>query len=297
MTRFHAALTVIFWASAYVAIRIGLKGYSPFELALFRYIIASMTMGILGPIVGIRIPNRTDLFYILLTGITGIGVYNMALNYAELTITAGEACFIINTAPLFTVLFSYAFLGETISLRFISGLFLSFIGVTLIAFQFDQSTTFKSGTLLVFIAAVAHAAFFVLQRPLLKKYSPIEVACYAIWCGTIFMLPFGTGFVEQIFSAGFSATAAVIYLGIFPAAVANLCWSSVLKKIPAARAASFLYAIPPVTLCLGFALIKEIPSSLCLAGGAMAIGGVAVANSSRRFPGLSAKSCLQKGGD
>ncbi|MCP3874578.1 MAG: DMT family transporter [Desulfobacteraceae bacterium] len=69
MNRIYIALTVILWASAYVAIRISLKGYSPFELALFRYIIASITMGILAPIVGIRIPDRKDLFYIILTGI------------------------------------------------------------------------------------------------------------------------------------------------------------------------------------------------------------------------------------
>ncbi len=294
MNRIYIALTVIFWASAYVAIRISLKGYSPFELALFRYIIASITMGFLAPIVGIRIPDRKDLFYIILTGITGISLYNMALNYAELTITAGEACFIINTAPLFTVLFSYAFLDETISPRFIFGLFISFIGVTLIALRFDQGLTFKSGTLLIFIAAVAHAAFFVLQRPLLKKYSPIEVTCYAIWGGTVFMIPFGIGFIEQLFSASFSATTAVIYLGIFPAAVANLCWSFVLKKVPAARAASFLYAVPAVTLCIGFALINEIPSPLSLAGGAIAIGGVAFANSSWRFPKLSKKEHLTK---
>ena len=284
MSRIYIALTVTFWASAYVAIRIGLKGYGPFELALFRYIIASMTMGILAPIVGIRIPKKRDLFYILLTGIIGISVYNMALNYAELTITAGEACFIINTAPLFTLLFSYVFLGETISPRFVFGLLLSFIGVTLIAFRFDQTITFKSGTMLVFIAAVAHAAFFVLQGPLLKKYSPIEVTCYAIWGGSIFMLPFGLGFIEQLFSASFSATTAVIYLGIFPAAVANLCWSSVLKNIPAAQAASFLYVVPAATFCIGFVLIKELPASLSLAGGAIAIAGVAFANSSQWFP-------------
>ncbi len=129
------------------------------------------------------------------------------------------------------------------------------------ALEFDRGIALKPGTLIVLLAAVAHAGFFVLQRPLLKKYRPIEVSSYAIWGGTLCLLPFGTGFIGQIPTAGLSATAAVVYLGIFPAAFANLCWSSVLKIIPAARAASFLYAVPKVTLRIGFLLLKEMGSS------------------------------------
>ena len=35
---------VVLWASAFVGIRIGLKGYSPGSLALLRYLIASASM-------------------------------------------------------------------------------------------------------------------------------------------------------------------------------------------------------------------------------------------------------------
>jgi len=278
----YITLTVILWASAFVAIRISLQEYGSFELALFRYIVASLAMAMLAPIMGIRIPDKKDWAAICLTGFIGISVYNMALNYAELTITAGEACLLINTAPLFTLLFSRLFLGEAVSSRFITGLCISFIGVTLIVFRFGSEITFRSGTAFAFLAAISHAAFFVLQRPLLRKYRPIEVSCYTIVSGSFFILPFGSGIIDQVFSAGFPATLAVIYLGIFPAAIANICWSSVLQKIPAARAASFLYAVPVVTLFIGYFLIQEIPSSLSLVGGAIALGGVAFANSFKK---------------
>ena len=278
MTYLYIALTVILWASAFVGIRVGLADYQPLELALFRYIVASAIMGIIAFLYGIRIPDRKDLFQILLAGLIGIAVYNIALNYGELTITAGEACFIINTAPLFTTLLAYAFLGENITRKFVIGLILSFIGVSLMVLRFDGEMFFRSGSLIVLIAAVAHAAYFVIQRPLLKKYRPIEVTSYAVWGGTVLMLPFGLGFVERLNSASFHSTASVVYLGVFPAAVAYLCWSSVLSKIRASRASSFLYSVPVVTLVIGFVWLREIPSSLSIAGGAIAIGGVAFAN-------------------
>lgn len=280
----HILITIILWASAYVGIRIGLHSYGPFEMALFRYLVASASMAALAPVAGIRLPGRRDLGLILLTGAIGISVYNMALNYGERFITAGEACFIINTAPLFTALLACLFLKERLTPRFMLGLCTSFIGVTLIALRFESGLSFRAGTMMVLVAAVAHAAFFVLQRPLLKRYRPLEVTSYTIWSGTLCLLPFITGLPGQFRAADPGATLSVVYLGIFPAAVANFSWSRVLSKMAASQAASFLYAVPVVTLVIGFVLIREIPSPISIAGGILAIGGVAVGNAKLRFP-------------
>ena len=278
MTYLLIAITVILWASAYVGIRAGLADYEPFELALFRYVVASAIMGIFALIFRIRVPSKEDLFQILLAGLIGIAIYNVALNYGELTITAGEACFIINTSPLFTVLFAYTFLNEAITHKFVIGMILSFIGVSLMVMRFDGQMFLRPGSLMVLIAAVSHAAYFVIQRPLLRKYRPIEVTSYAIWGGTVLMLPFGIGFFERVNTASFHSTVSVIYLGVFPAAIAYLSWSFVLSKTTASRASSYLYSVPVVTLAIGFVWLREIPSDLSIAGGAITIGGVAFAN-------------------
>ena len=39
-------------------------------------------------------------------------------------------------------------------------------------------------------AAMFQALYFVLQKPLLTKYGPFAVVCYAVWAGTLAMLPF-----------------------------------------------------------------------------------------------------------
>lgn len=290
MVYFHITLTVILWASAFVGIRAGLSGFRPFELALFRYIVASVIMGLIALINGIRIPDKKDFPQIALTGFIGITFYNMALNYGEQTITAGEACFLINTAPLFTALLARAFLGEVITPRFIIGLLFSFAGVSLMVLRFDGEISFRFGSLIILMAAMAHASFFVIQRPLLKKYKPIEVVTYAIWSGTLFMLPFGWRFCYRLHTAGYHATAAVVYLGVFPAALAYFCWSSVLSRFEASKAASFLYSVPVVTLVIGFIWLREVPSPLSIAGGIIAIGGVALANIKRMAHGANEKS-------
>ncbi len=45
-TKIAVATAIILWASAFVGIRAGLHGYSPEGLALLRFLVASIVMGL-----------------------------------------------------------------------------------------------------------------------------------------------------------------------------------------------------------------------------------------------------------
>ncbi|MCP4024026.1 MAG: EamA family transporter [Desulfobacteraceae bacterium] len=278
MTKVYMILTMLFWASAFVGIRYAVAEYNPFELALFRYMVASMTLFIVAIFKKIRLPNIKDLSRFFVTGIIGISVYNILVNYGELTTTASEACFIVNMAPLFTTLMGSYFLKEKIRLNFVIGLIISFLGVSLIAFSFSDGIAFKQGSLFILIAAIAQAIYFILQKPLLKKYTPLEVTCYCLWSGAIAMVPFGFSFVEKIWSVSPQYTFSVIYLGIFPAAMAYLCWAAVLSTMDASKASSFLYCVPVIVILIGWLWLDELPSTISIIGGSIAISGVICAN-------------------
>ncbi len=69
------------------------------------------------------------------------------------------------------------------------------------------------------------------------------------------------------------ATAAVIYMGIFPAALAYVAWSYVLSFLSASNAAMYLYALPLVSTLMGLILLGEQPSIRSLSGGVLALAG------------------------
>ncbi|MBN4080833.1 EamA family transporter [Caldithrix abyssi] len=271
-------LTILFWASAFVGIRAGLDEYNPIELAILRFVVASVILLIISRFIKLRLPAKTDLLRIFSSGITGITLYNIALNFGELSITAGEASFIVNTVPIFTTLLAYLFLKETISQQFVIGMGVSFLGVTLIVLNFSSGISLKPGVLAILLAAISQAVFFVLQKPLLDKYRPLEITSYAIWIGTLLMLPFGYSLLETVQSAHIESTIAVVYLGIFPGAVAYLCWASVLSKMNSSTASLFLYLVPVVTLIMGYLWLKELPVLLSIIGGVLALAGVAIGN-------------------
>jgi drug/metabolite transporter (DMT)-like permease len=280
MTYPYIILSVVFWGSAFVAIRATLHEYSPVELAVFRFMVASATLAIVAVIKKPKIPTKKDMPLIILIGFV-LFLNFIVLNYGALTITAGEISFILNTSPLFATLFAYFFLRESISIQFVIGLSFGFIGVTLISLNIYSGFSIKPGIFFILLASVTWALYLNLQKPLLKRYTPIEVTMYTIWVATILMFPFGLGIFQAVQSSNIESTIAVIYLGIFPTVIALLCWSEVLSRIEVSKASVFFYIVPLVTIVIGFLWLKEIPSLFSCIGGIITITGVIIANIKR----------------
>ncbi|MDX1523379.1 MAG: EamA family transporter, partial [Anaerolineae bacterium] len=183
-TKLAIATTVILWASAFAGIRAGLSDYSPAHLATLRFLIASLVLAAVAGLRGIGRPGLADLPRLFIVGFMGIPAYNLALNIGEVTVSAGAASFIINTAPIFTALLALRLLGERIAPIGWLGMVVSFSGVGLIAVGDGSGLEFSRGALFVLLAALCQSLYFVLQKPLLKKYSSFQVVSYATWLGT-----------------------------------------------------------------------------------------------------------------
>ena len=96
-------------------------------------------------------------------------------------------------------------------------------------------------------------------------------------------LPFAPLFVGEIGSAGPEAITWIVYLGIFPTALAFTTWAFALNRTTAGRMGNTSYLVPPVAILLGWLLLNEVPPSLAFLGGALCIGGVIVARSRGRI--------------
>src|SRR3981081_4764009 len=96
------AFTLVVWASAFAGIRAGLRAYSPANLAIVRFLVASLVLAIYAGIAHFRRPELRDIPGLVLTGAIGITFYNLALNYGETRVTAGAARLLIASTRIGT---------------------------------------------------------------------------------------------------------------------------------------------------------------------------------------------------
>ncbi len=270
--------TIIFWASAFAGIRAGLEDYGPGHIALVRLLVASLVLLVYAVATRMPLPELRDLPVILLGGFLAFTVYHATLNYGEITVAAGPASLLVNTAPIFTALLATAFLGERLRIAGWIGMVVSFFGAALIALGEGDGLRFAPGAFIILIAAVSVSIYLVIQKPYLRKYGSLNFTAYAMWAGTLFAMVFLPGLAGEVRAAPLDSTLALVYLGVFPTAIAYVTYAHVFSQLSASRGVSFLYLVGPTAFLIAWVWLGEVPSLLSFVGAGIVLAGVVVVN-------------------
>ena len=275
-------VTVLCWASAFVSIRHAGEHLDPGPLTLGRAAVAAIVLLAVWAVRREGLPGRRAWPGIVTSGILWFGVYMIALNWGEQLVDAGTAALIVNIGPILIALLGGWLLKEGFPPRLFLGIAVSFAGVAVVSLSMSRDGAASvAGVLLCLVSAVTYAVSVVVQKPTLRHCSSLQFTAFGNAIAAVLCLPFAPLLFSQLESAPASATLHVLYLGLFPTALAFLTWGYALRYTTAGKMGATTYVVPAIVVGMSWLFLGEIPTLLTLAGGALALVGVAVARSRR----------------
>ena len=204
------------------------------------------------------------MILIFIIGLIGNFIPFYLISWSEQYIKSNTAGLLLSIAPIFTLLFSH-FLTKDDKFSFLklTSILIGLLGVLLII-GFDPLTNFNSNTsknLIPKIAIIISALGYVISSILaynLKNIDSVTLTTAVTISAAIISIPFLI-FIELSFHSTFSFSNIIplIYLGVFPTAIAFLIRFHIISKAGPIFLSYVAYLIPAFAIIWGFIFLKE----------------------------------------
>ena len=223
--------------------------------------------------------DRKDTGRLILCGLLGVAVNQMLFIKGLTMTTAIHASLLMLCSPILITLLALWILKERITVLKIAGLILGITGsVLLIAGKQNaaQPKNYLTGDILIVLNGISYAFYFVLVKPLMERYTPLQVVRWVFTFGFVMMLPVGWIQFGEIQWQQFTFTYAgvlffVVLAGTFLAYVFNAYGIRVLG--PGVTSA-YIYVQLVFAVAIAVLFFNEQLTFQKICAGIMILGGV-----------------------
>jgi len=206
--------------------------------------------------------ERADLPRFVLCALTGIAINQMLfLKGLSLTYSIHAVLLMLTTPILITVLAAWL-LKEQLNIFKIIGLGLGIGGAGLLIASGKNSgsgTHVLLGDIFILINAISYTFYFILVRPLMLKYNPVQVIRLIFTIGLLMVLPFGWNeFIavnwNSFGTVEYTCLGLIVIGGTFLAYLFNLYG---IKILGASVAGTYIYSQPVFATVIAMVFLHE----------------------------------------
>lgn len=269
-------LDVLFWGFSFISTKVVLSQIPPISIALFRQIIAVMTLIILLTLTGTKLKiARKDAGYIVLASFFGIVMYFVLENTGLLYTTASNASMIVASLPIFTIFAEALLFRLKVTGGMILCLILSTIGVAMVVTvdgRLDLSSLRLWGNLLVMGAIISWVIYTILNRRLSESYSSLTLTTLQSAASIILFIPLVIPEMGRWPAASeitLTVFANLLFLGVFCSGFAYVFYIYASRRLGLTVVSAFLNLIPVVTVIFGHLLLQDTLSWMQVLGMAL----------------------------
>lgn len=275
-------LVALFWASNVVLGR-GIAGrIPPVTLNTLRWAIA---LAILLPIAWSQLAGngriiRAHFWQLVLLAVPSVAIYNTFIYLGTRTTTAANAGLIVGAMPI-AILMLAALLGqERVTIRRAVGVVASFLGVMCVITKGDlaivRHLSFSTGDLWIVGSMLSWAIYSVLLRRFALPLGAFALLAAISAIGLALCIPFCAWELAsgQQIEWSLGTVAAILYVGIFPAAGATIFWNQAIARVGAGTAGIFTNLIPFFAVLMAVTLLGETLERFQLVGMGLIFTGI-----------------------
>jgi drug/metabolite transporter (DMT)-like permease len=214
-------------------------------------------------------------------GAIGIFLNNLLQNMGLSLSTASSTSLLGSVDPVFAVILSAIFLGETLNCLKLIGLITTFIGIFVVTTDGTWVLDWGSsglGNLLVIAAAFCYSVYTVLSKRVLRHEDPPVVVAWATNIGAVLLVAMALITKPALDWSALNTPIILntLYLSIVPTSVSVVAYAYLLQRVQASLAAISLFLIPVFSLIWSVLLLHEELGWPVFAGGALIVLGVAL---------------------
>lgn len=237
-------------------------GFSMLSVMLIRALVSSVIL-----FVFIFIKDKSlfkiqfkDLWMFIGTGIISLTFFSVCYFRTILEIGAGIAVILLYTSPIFVLLLSCLFFGESLTLSKVIALVLAFAGCVLVTGIGSSNYISTKGVLIGVCAGLGYALYSIFSRFALEKYDSLTVTFYTFLFSALSLLPFG-GIDQVVQDINIKTSFFIIGIALFCTVLPYVFYTFGLSGLETGKAAILVTVEPLVGTLIGIFIWQE-PVSL-----------------------------------
>lgn len=281
----------LIWGSTYLAIRFAIETLPPFLMAGTRFLIAGGLLYLLRRCLGDQAPLWKEWRSATFIGLFLLLGGNGGVVWAQQYVISGMTALLVGTAPLWMVLIDLLHpSGRRPNRRAVSGLFLGFMGISLLI---GQGQLFQKGAQIDFVgafvligASLSWAIGSLYSRQACLPSSPLLWTAMEMLAGGagLFLLGMMTGEHEKVnlSSVSFRSFAGFTYLILFGSWIGLTSYTWLLRNAPTPLVSTYAYVNPVVAVLLGHLIAGEPVTIYTVIAAAIIICSVALISVSQQ---------------
>jgi O-acetylserine/cysteine efflux transporter len=271
----RATLVAIVWGVNFVVLVEGLKGFPPFLLLSFRFLLVAFPLMLFVPRPA---PWRT---IVVIGTFMSLGQFTLVYLALHLRMPAGLSSLILQAQVMFTIVIARVGLGERASRRQVAGVLLGLLGLVVVALGYGEQAP-----LMPLILTLGAALSWALGNTLVRQAKIESGFGLVVWSGVLVPIPAlamallvnGPHAIgHALMHVGWVTIGSTLYTVLCASLFGYGVWNSLLSRHSASEVVPFTMLVPVAGILSAWVVLGQAPTVTEMLGGVALVSGVATA--------------------